>query len=47
MRNELFAKLLERESIKEVPLVYIIKVFSAIQEMLEEESREQELMDIS
>ena len=45
MKNELFAKLLENKGIKDVPLLYIIKVFSAIQEILETEKAEEELMD--
>lgn len=43
--NELFTKLLEHEDIKGVPLVYVIKVFSALQEIIEEEKQEQEQMD--
>lgn len=47
MKNELFIKLLEHERIKEVPLSYVIVVFSAIQEILEEEKAEEAMMDYS
>ena len=47
MRNELFIKLLEHERIKEVPLTYIIVVFSAIQDILEKEKAEDQLMEMS
>ena len=36
MDNELFFKLLNRKDIKEVPLSYVIIVFSAIQDILEQ-----------
>ena len=45
MENELFVKLLEHEGIKDVPLLYIIKIFSAIQEILESEKVKDSLMD--
>ena len=47
MKNELFRKLLSHEGAKDVPLIYLIKVFSAIQEILETEKAEQEIMDRS
>ena len=47
MRNELFIKLLNHDAVREVPLVYIIKIFSAIQEIQEKEKVEEEQMDIS
>jgi len=45
MKNELFAKLLEHKKIKEVPLSYVIIVFSAIQEIQEQEKATQKQMD--
>ena len=47
MDNELFFKLLAKESVKEVPLIYIIKIFSAIQEIKEADRIEEEKMNIS
>ena len=47
MKNDLFIKLLDHEQIKEVPLSYVIVVFSAIQEILEKEKAEEAVMDIS
>ena len=47
MRNELFMKLINHETVKDVPLLYIIKVFTAIQEIYEKDKAEQENMEIS
>ena len=45
--NELFVKVLEHEKIKDVPLLYVIVVFSAIQEILEQDKTEEEMMERS
>ena len=47
MDNHIFTKLLAHEDSKEVPLSYIIKIFSAIQEIVEEEKEEETMMDMS
>ena len=47
MENELFIKLLEKEEVKEVPLSYVIVVFSAIQEILEKKKAEDRMMDMT
>ena len=47
MENELFIKLLEHKKIKDVPLSYVIVVYSAIQEILEQERAEQQRMDMT
>ena len=45
MENELFTKLLCHKGIKEVPLSYVIVVFSAIQDILEQQKAEERKME--
>ena len=47
MENELFIKLLKHEDVKDVPLSYVIVVYSAIQEIQEKEKAEDRVMAIS
>ena len=44
MENKLFAKLLEQKEVKTVPLSYIIVIFSAIQDILEQEKIVEQMM---
>ena len=45
MENELFIKLLDHKGIKDVPLSYVIIVFSAIQDILEQRRAEDQKME--
>ena len=45
MENELFIKLLNHKEVKTVPLSYVIVVFSAIQDIQEQEKAEDQMME--
>lgn len=45
MENEMFIKLLEHKEIKDVPLSYVIVVFSAIQDIMEQRRAEDQRME--